>query len=146
MLAFHDRPEVVGVGDSVLESVVVRTDAPEEGVVPHDPAEHVQDPAALLVAVPVQEVEEVRLVLVDDGKEGVGGGEVRLGALLHPPTEVLDAVGVLEEDGTEVGGEPLGEPEVGPVRRGHGVAEPLVAELFSMPPKRVADWTWASFS
>ena len=55
--------------------------------------------------------------------------EDALAARLKPAKELVSAVGVFDIEQREVGGEPFTQPNVIPIRLGHGVAEPLVRDL-----------------
>ena len=109
---------------------VVPDRLPEERIAQLE-AEHVQHPGALLVELPVEEVDRLVVDVVHDGPA------IALRVLSHVALRVdahLVAHGVraavpLREERVEVGGEALVEPAVGPVATGEQIAEPLVRQL-----------------
>ena len=129
-LGFHDGLEVPGQHGLIAVFAVEAPDALEEGLVTHEPPEHVEHQPAFAVVVGVQQVEQIRYAWIEDGG-GITTVRVEVASpapgqhLLKP----LVAVGFFKKQGAEVGGEPLAEPQVMPIGFGYRIAEPLVGDL-----------------
>ena len=114
-------------------------DEGEEGLVPHQPAQVVQEPRALEVDVAAGRVGALAgEVHVLGGAGGARGDRPRVADSLPVHLQLL-AVGLraearLQVEGLHVGPEALVDPEVGPVVAGHQVGPPLVAQLVVVEP------------
>ncbi len=94
-------------------------------------AERVQDEAALLVEVAVEQIERRVVVLADDGAPvaPVRLADVRVEVALEAVVVLVAAEVLLAPDVLEERREPLVEPRLVPVAARDVVAEPLVREL-----------------
>src|SRR5262249_42180226 len=104
--------------------------AEEERVAELGP-EDVEDEAALLVEVAVEEIDRKVVVLADDRADVAARrlAEVRVLILLHAVLVLVAAEALLAVDVLEVGREAFVEPAVAPVAARDQIAEPLVGEL-----------------
>ena len=127
---FEDASQVRGQRVPVGVLGVVGADSPEKGVVSQDPPEHVQDPTTLCIVVAVEELEQCfGAGGIDDRSARDIRRDIAPAALFHPPAEVVHPVRGFKEEGAEVRREALGQPQMGPVGLGRGVAEPLVGDF-----------------
>jgi hypothetical protein len=127
----HDLFEIRAGSIFVAISVVVGGDAfPEKGVTEFA-AEHMEDPAAFLIAVGVEELHVICLYgSVDNGCQPFffksdNGVPVLLKAFLQGVGAIL----ILQVTEGHIGGKAFAKPEVPPFRLGGGIAKPLMGDL-----------------